>query len=149
MRHFAKRLIVFETRGHESSTDETPATFSAFEKLRPQLAILMGEGGFRALLGRALSLAGTEVPWLRVVQVKTDGSLEGLVEMLQKQIGPDDFLEGAVVLLAKLLGLLAAFIGENLTLRLVHEVWPKVPLNGYDPDDRSKIGNGDKNEKTK
>jgi hypothetical protein len=37
-----------------------------------------------------------------------------------------------VVLLAQLLGLLVAFIGENLTLRLMREVWPKVPLNELD-----------------
>jgi hypothetical protein len=27
---------------------------------------------------------------------------------------------------------MAAFIGEILTLRLVHEVWPTVPLNDLD-----------------
>jgi hypothetical protein len=53
------------------------------------------------------------------------------------------FLEGGVVLLAQLLGLLVAFIGENLTLRLVREVWPKVPLDDLD------FGKGEKNEKTK
>jgi len=31
-----------------------------------------------------------------------------------------------------LLGLLVAFIGENLTIRLVREVWPKAPLNDLD-----------------
>jgi circadian clock protein KaiC len=39
---------------------------------------------------------------------------------------------GGVALLAQLLGLLVAFIGENLTLRLVREVWPKAPLNDLD-----------------
>jgi len=147
MRHFAKRLIVFEARGNKSSTTSTPAAFSAPEKLRPQLAPLMGEGGFRALLVRALALAGGEVPWLRTVQVTAGGSLEGLME-LQPQLGPDDFLEGGVVLTAQLLGLLAALIGENLTVRLVHEVWPKVPLNGLDLEIRDKNENGDKHEKT-
>jgi len=37
--------------------------------------------------------------------------------------------EGRVVLLAQLLGLLVAFIGEDLTLRLVREVWPKLSIN--------------------
>ena len=62
---------------------------------------------------------------------------------LHAQLDPDEFSEGGVVLLAQLLGLLVAFIGENLTLRLVREVWPKVPLDDLD------FGNGDKNEKTK
>ena len=148
MRHFAKRLIVFEARGNKSSTTRTPAAFSTPEKLRPQLATLMGDDGFRALLARALALACVEVPWLRAAQVTADGSLEGLVE-LQTQLGPDEFLEGGVVLLAQLLGLLVAFIGENLTVRLAREVWPKVPLNGLDLENRPKNENGDKKEKTK
>jgi hypothetical protein len=148
LRHFAWRLTVFEARGNQSLTTKTPTAFSAAEKLHPQLASLMGEDGFRALLGRALALAGAEVPWLRTVQVTADGSLAGLAEV-QAQFGPDDFFEGGVVLLAELLGLLAAFIGENLTVRLVHEVWPKVPPNGLDLENRGKNENGDKNEKTK
>jgi hypothetical protein len=52
----------------------------------------------------------------------------GGLEQLPAQLGLEEFFEGRVVLLAQLLGLLVAFIGENLTLRLVREVWPKVPL---------------------
>jgi hypothetical protein len=55
----------------------------------------------------------------------------------------DDIFEGRVVLLAQLLGLLVAFIGEDLTLRLVREVWPKLSLNNLD------FGKGYKNEKAK
>ena len=142
MRHFAKRLIVYETRGDKSSKTKKTAAFPISENLRPQLASLMGEGGFRALLARALALAAAEVPWLRAVQVKADGTLAGL-EGLPAQLDPDEFLEGRVVLLAQLLGLLVAFIGENLTLRLVQEVWPKIPLDDLDLENRGK------NEKTK
>ena len=71
--------------------------------------------------------------------MKPDGALAGIEE----QLNPDKFFEGRVVLLAQLLGLLVAFIGANLTLRLVREIWPKVPLNDLN------FGNGDKNEKTK
>lgn len=102
----------------------------------------MGNGGFRALLSRALALASVEVPWLRAVHVKPDGALGGLEE-LSAQLNLDKFFEGNVVLLAQLLGLLVAFIGENLTLRLAREVWPKAPLDDLD------LTNGDKNEKTK
>ena len=65
------------------------------------------------------------------MHVKADGSLEGLDE-LGAQVDPDEIFEGCVVLLAQLLGLLVAFIGENLTLRLVREVWPKLSLNDLD-----------------
>jgi len=141
MRNFAKRLMAYEASGNKSST-KTPEAFGVLDKLRSQLTTLMGNGGFRALLSRARTLANAEVPWLRTVLVKGDGTLEGLEE-LPTRLDPDELLEGRVVLLAQLLGLLVAFIGENLTLRMVREVWPKVPLNDLD------FGKGAKNEKTK
>jgi len=142
MQNFAKRLMAYESLGNKSTETKAPVTFQVSDKLRPHLATLMGTGGFRALLSRALALATVEVPWLRSVHVKADGSLEGAAE-LHSRLGPDKFLEGRVILLAQLLGLLAAFIGETLTLRLVRDAWPKVSLNGLD------FGNGGKHEKTK
>ena len=131
MRDFAERLIAYETREIKSSETKSPVAMPVVEKLRPHLENLMGKAGFRALLSRSLALASTDVPWQRAVHVKSDGSLEGLDE-LEAQVGPDDFFEGRAVLLAQLLGLLVAFIGEKLTLHLVREVWPKLPLNDLD-----------------
>jgi hypothetical protein len=54
-----------------------------------------------------------------------------------------NFFEGRIVLLAQLLGLLVAFIGENLAVRLVREAFPKAPVNNLD------LVNGRKYEKTK
>ena len=142
MRDFAERLIAYETKGNKSSETKTVAVFLVGEKLRPHLVMLMGNVGFSALLSRALVLANAEVPWLRAVHVKADGSLEGL-DALGAQVKPAEIFEGRVVLLAQLLGLLVAFIGGSLTLRLVREMWPKIPLNDLD------FGNGDKNENPK
>jgi hypothetical protein len=142
MRVFAERLLAHGTRENKSSEPKTPEAFPECEKLRPHLATLMGNAGFRALLSRALALASAEVHWLRAVHVKADGSLEGLQE-LRAQLNSNEFIEGRVVLLAHLLGLLVTFIGEGLTLHLVQEIWPKVSLNNLDS------GSGGKNEKTK
>ena len=137
MREIAQRLIEYETPRADSSKTKSIAPFRATERLRPHLATLMGNGGFRALLARALALASAKVTWLRAVQVNPDGSLEGLEE-LQVQLKPADFLEGRVVLLAQLLGLLVAMIGPGLTLRLVGEVWPQLSVDNVD------FGDGDK-----
>ena len=132
MRNFAKRLIAYETRGNRSfETKKTPAAFHVCDKLRAHLSTFLGNAGFRALLARALALAVAEVAWLRAMHVKADGSLEGLDE-LEAQVDPNEIFEGCVVLLAQLLGLLVAFIGEDLTLRLVREVWPQLSLNNLD-----------------
>jgi len=137
MRKFATRLISYESSKKKSSETMTPAAFHIWEKLRPNLVTLMGNGGFGALVSRALALANAEVPWLRTVHVNADGALEGLEESLARR-DRDEFLEGMAVLLAQLLGLLVAFIGEDVTLRMVREVWPRVSLNDLD------FGTGDK-----
>ena len=142
LRDFAARLIAYETTNNKSSETKTSAAFLVDEKLRSHLATLMGNVGFCALLSRALVLTNAEVPWLRAVHVKADGSLEGL-DKLDAQVDPDEIFEGCVVLLAQLLGLLVAFIGETLTLRLVRDVWPDLSLNDLN------LGTGNKNEKLK
>ena len=145
MRDFAERLIAYETRGNKSSAmlTKNPGGPSSSVKScvriwRPSWATSVFVRSFRA----RSRWPTRKFPWLRAVQVKADGSLEGLDE-LEAQVDPDEIFEGCVVLLAQLLGLLVAFIGEDLTLRLVREVWPKLSLNDLD------FGKGDKNEKTK
>ena len=127
----AKRLIALEKSGRKATGTNPLPVFHATELLRPQLAILMGNGGYRAMMARSLVLGGEEIPWLHAIHVKSDGSLEGLAD-IHSQLNNGDFLEGRVVLLAQLFGLLVAFIGEALTLRIVREVWPKVFLDDLD-----------------
>lgn len=136
MRSFAKRLIAFETKGNGSSRTTSSATFLVIEKLRPHFTTLMGNAGFRALLSRALALAGAEVRWLNAVHVHVDGSLAGLDELAQ--IDPEKIAEGGVVLIAQLLGLLVAFIGEKLTLQIMRDVWPKLSLDDLNFDEGNK-----------
>jgi hypothetical protein len=76
-------------------------------------------------------LAAREVSWLGAAQVNAEGDLEGL-ETVGADLEPAQLLEGRVVLLAQLLGLLVAFIGPGLTSRLMGEVWPQVPLKDRD-----------------
>jgi hypothetical protein len=128
LRHFAKRLTVYERRADTPSETNTPPAFQVCEKLRTHLGTFMGAAGFRELLSCALPRAQAEIPWLGAVHVKADGALEGLEELNAKR-NPDELFEGGVVLVAQLLGLLTAFIGQTLTLRFVREIWPEVPLD--------------------
>ncbi len=131
MRDFAARLIAHATRGTQSAGTNRPAVFQVVEALRPPLSTLMGDVGFNALLARALVLASPEVPWLRTVQVKPTETRAGL-EKMAAQAAPAELAEGRVVLVAQLLGLLVAFIGESLVQRLVREVWPDLPQRKND-----------------
>ena len=137
MRDFARHLIAHEARGRKKSDPTESVAFHVCETLRPHLATLMGNAGYRALLVRALTIATEGVPWLRAIQVKANGSLEGLDD-LRAQLAPEELAEGQVALLAQLTGMLVAFIGENLTLRLVRDVWPQFPVIEFES------GKGDK-----
>lgn len=128
MRDFAERLIAFEVRKNVSSEVTPSNAFPETEKLRPHLATFMGNAGFRALLMRALALAGAEVPWLREVDVSPTSSLS-VPHEVGATLTAEAMLEGRVMLLAQLLGLMVAFVGEKLTHQLLLDVWPKASLN--------------------
>jgi hypothetical protein len=149
IRALAERLIAYELAGQKSAKIISDNAFSEFEKLRPHLAALMGAGGFQTLLSRAHVLGSSGIPGLREVVVKANGTLEGL-KKLHAELGDAEFSEARVVLLGNLLELLVAFIGESLTVHLVGQVWPLIPLNGLDlaggiEHEKAEV----KNEKTK
>jgi hypothetical protein len=107
--------------------------------MRPQLTTLMGNNGFRALLARALTLAAPQAPWLRTVQLRRDGCLHEFDD-LATRLDPEEITEAAGILVAQLLGLLVAFVGEKLTLCIVRQTWPQFP-------DDLDLGAGSGNEK--
>lgn len=121
VREIAAQLIAFESASKSVSDEDANATCRVCEKLRRPLVTLAGTAGFSSLLQRALVLARREAPVLDDVSVEPDGSLKGL--------------EGSTavatpVLVAHLLGLLITFIGQTLTTRLLHDIWPNMPLTG-------------------
>lgn len=123
MRELVQQLVAREAAADSISKPTMPVVFRVIEALRRPLSTLAGVGGFRALLARALALTEPRFPGLGAVQVQPDGSLEGLTEPGTNHDG-----EAGIVLIAQLLGLLAAFIGESLTLRILLDVWPDLTV---------------------
>jgi hypothetical protein len=124
-REIAARIIAHEAEMNAPSASPLPSAFQACERLRPHLSTLMGRSGFRALLSRALAVTSAEAPGLQAVTVKEDGSLEGW-DRSEPQADATEFDESSVLLIAQLLSLLVAFIGDNLMLHLVRDVWPAL-----------------------
>lgn len=119
LRTAAKRVL--EVEGVANRGSRTLHTAALVNRLRRVLSRLLGSAGFNALLARALTLAKTEAPALSAMQLGKDGSLVGLSE-------EDDLAGAEVVLVAHILRLLVAFIGPDLMLRLVNDVWPSARL---------------------
>ncbi|MDP9049726.1 MAG: hypothetical protein M3O31_03250 [Acidobacteriota bacterium] len=71
-----------------------------------------------------MTLAKRESPVLGAWEVKSDGSLQGL---------NGEAAQSGAVLIAHLLGLMITFIGESLTLRLLHDVWLDLPGSEIKP----------------
>jgi hypothetical protein len=120
-RELAEQLVAFEARSRRASISDGVERCSVCERLRALLVTLTGPAGFSSLLARALTLARREAPALSTVQVKPDGSLEGL---------DGESAQACPILVAHLLSLLITFIGEALTMRLLHDVWPELPGAG-------------------
>ena len=121
----ARQLIALESARAPSGV--AGAAVRACEKFRDPLSKLVGLTGFRSLLSRAVALAKAENPSFEKVHVGPDGSLEGFDEASLRDA------EEGVVLVARLLGLLAAFIGAPLTRRLVTDSWPDASVTENDP----------------
>ncbi len=140
-----RRLLTLEAAESQDQDSVIGAAERVSDKLRAHLSKRIGQEGFRTLLARALTLTTAQFPHLSAVQVGADGSLTGLRRAagagLQKppdNVTQQDAVEGAVALLAHLLGLLISFIGEDLTLRLLSTVSSglAIPeLNSLDSSD--------------
>lgn len=127
----AKRLLAEEAAAGKRAGANESAAFRVCEKLRQPLGQLLGVAGFRALFSRALARANEEVPWLRALHIKADGTLEGLGE-LEAELDEDQIEGGELVLVARLLELLVTFIGPALTLRFIQDAWPKASFDDLD-----------------
>jgi hypothetical protein len=117
-RDFAERLIAIEAASGMPLEKGMAVAFRVCEKLRRPLTALAGAAGYHSVLLRALTLASREAPGLDAVQIQADGSLEEGSNRNNRDA------EGGTLLVERLVGLLFSFVGETLTLRLVHDVWP-------------------------
>lgn len=117
-RELAQRLLAYEEVETSPAKADMHAVSRVCDKLRLPLTTLAGAAGFRSLLARALTLAKRESPVLDAWEVKSDGSLQGL---------NGEASQSGTVLIAHLIGLMITFIGESLTLRLLHDVWLDLP----------------------
>ena len=127
----ARRILAVEAARAKAAHTRVDDAVRVCETLQVPLSRLAGPAGFSSLLSRALALTKAEVPALRVVQVRPDGSLAGFDEIEQLQ-DAGALEKGRVVLVAHLLGLLATLIGESLTRRLTCDAWPAAAIASPD-----------------
>ncbi len=109
----------------------------ACQKLCQRLAQLITVVGYRALLARALHLARGEFPFLEGVRAE-DGGFDGL-RAKTEDVEPATLRAALTTVLGSVIGLLSTFIGEDLAVRLVRDVWPSAPYGGTSPEHGGKV----------
>jgi len=122
MRELAQQLLTLEAASQSASDTQEHAAVRVCEKLRISLTRFVGAVGFASLMRRSLALARTEFPSLQNITVNPDGALEGLEEFANQ--ASHDGGQASIAIAMHLLRLLATFVGEPMTLRLVREAWP-------------------------
>ena len=95
------------------------------ERFAQQLNPLIGDAGVAAICARSLHLAQRNVSGVAAVPASdhSDGPFALLQRSLEQQESPVA-TEAAVAMLATTAELLASFIGDSLTTRLLREAWP-------------------------
>ena len=99
-----------------------------FVKLSQRLAQLITPVGAEALLKRAVHLCHARFPFLDTVEARRHDRLGGRpAASSAASIESSQAHEGFVMVLATLVTLLESFIGQDLTFRLLGDVWPQLP----------------------
>lgn len=124
MLDLARKLVALEATSQTAPESHKNDAERVCEKLRIVLTRFAGIDGFTALLRRALILACVDFPSLQSVNIKADGRLEGLAELLAD--GTKGKTPASTAIIKRLLELLVTFVGESLTLQLVREAWPDL-----------------------
>jgi len=126
IRHFVfRRMLAREAGNVAESSAVAEATGRLCEHLARQLIPLIGDAGITALCDRALYLAQRQVPGLASPPLsEPDGTAFTRARQFIEHQEPALVAEAAVALLTTVTELLASFIGESLTTRLLREAWP-------------------------
>lgn len=125
LRRLVLRVLAQRSRAPSDPEALAAAAQGAYDDLARVSAPLIGQGGVNALTDRALHIARREYPWL-VVTREEAGTEEPISQVLicLKRQEPAVATEAANAVFATFTGLLATFIGEPLTMRLLRKAWP-------------------------
>jgi hypothetical protein len=122
------RLLVHEARGDESPEALASAAERLCLRLSHHSGKVLGVDTFYALLARSLAIAKRDFPFLGTVTVeRSQASLKGLHESLREQAA-SQASDAIVAVVATFLALVAAFIGEEVSLSVLVEIWAECSL---------------------
>lgn len=125
----ARQLLAFVAPEAQRPEELADAGQAAYRRLRERLVVLLGQGGFDALWARALRQTRIEGRLRHETanegpDVAGDGGLHALVHAVDAATAQ----ERLIAVFGTCIGLLYTFIGQDLSFRIVQQIWPDVPL---------------------
>jgi hypothetical protein len=133
-RRLGIRLLALEEGGRGVADANAESAERVAGKMGHHLGGLIGVAGYQALLKRALHLASRELPYLApIVDSAAEGSLDAVRAAL-RDVEPARAREALAEVFAQLLALLVTFIGQDLTLRTLRQVWPELEAHEDGPE---------------
>jgi hypothetical protein len=139
LRQTIRRELTREAGTDADAKALAAAALRVSDALAGQLAVLIGMGGVRALLGRSLHLVQRSFPWLTEAQQSSlsEGPFVQLGLSMERQ-DPSIATEAAAAVLTTLCGLLETLIGETLTRGVLRAAWPSAFPNETQQEARNK-----------
>jgi hypothetical protein len=120
----ARTLLASEGGSAGDAEACAAAAGRVYDKLDAHLAPLIGRIGVQALFARSAKLANTERSSLADVAAAAEDSAK-LAAHLQS-LEPAVAIETAAVLFGTFLDLITTFIGDRLTIAVLHNAWPAI-----------------------
>ena len=121
-----RRMLAREAGTRADAPAIAAAARRLCEHFAGQLTPLIGDAGVAAICARSLHVTQRKVPGFAPVRASAQGDAPfALLQVSLEQQDPAAATAAAVALLATVSELLALFIGESLTTRLLREAWPE------------------------
>jgi hypothetical protein len=128
---FARRLFAAACPAPADANDVIEVANTVFASYCTALAPLITTLGAQAFLTRAVRRAAKDYPFLASLQTRSRGvsPLDGLSQAAD---GVDTLVvqDACISVLANMAGLLAEFIGDELTMHMLQEIWPEAAERG-------------------
>ena len=130
-RHTAIQRLLPRLAGASDSQAVAAVACDLVQHLSDQAAPIIGTEGVRAVFGRAVHVVRRQVAWLPPAPATvTLPNLRTALEQQEVTLATD----AAILLLTTLSDLLAALVGEPLTVELLVDAWPDAALGHNGPE---------------
>jgi hypothetical protein len=124
------RWLLADEIGEQPGLDAIAAAGErAYLRMRERLAVLLGTTGFDALWARAIHVAQREFDTVgNTAAAEVFSTHTGQFQVAVRGHDAATVQHTLVVVFASFITLLFTFIGEELGLRFLRQIWPNLPL---------------------